>query len=138
MLNTIQIQSVTNTYVTFKFFVIKDRYYIKKSNSDDEKITTCCISKSSFISILKQENDDECLEMTLESTDTLYWKVFFNDTTGVFDEFIEGLNEYFNFCEDINKEQNEKTFNQILIKNTKNNINKTFPTELIDMIISFF
>lgn len=31
-----------------------------------------------------------------------------------------------------------KLFNQVLIKNTKNNINKKLSPELVDMIMSFF
>ena len=69
--------------------------------------------------------------VTLQTVDDI-----FNQPYNTIDEYVDDIDEYFDICEDLNKEQNERTFNQILIKNTKNNINKKLPTELIELIIS--
>ena len=126
MFNTITFETIDSN-LDYKFFVIKDRYFVKKIR--DDEITTCTVSRKSFESILKQQEG----QVMIESVDE-----FYNGYYETIDDFLtEALESFLDFCEDINKEQNERTFNQILIKNTKNNITKTFPTELIDMIINF-
>ena len=135
MFNMITFGYGNNITINFEFFTNKGRYYVKKI--DEGKITTCKISRASFKSILKQEDEFTIRQIDLETVDGLYSKTFFNETEGTFDEFLGSLDEYFDFCEDINNEKNEKIFNEVLIRNTKNNINKNLPTELVDMIISF-
>ena len=128
MLNTITFETTDSViYLEYKFFVIKDRYYIKKI--EGEKIATCSMTSKSFKYILQQQV--YFVWVTLQTVDDI-----FNQPYNTIDEYVDDIDEYFDICEDLNKEQNERTFNQILIKNTKNNINKKLPTELIELIIS--